>query len=94
MNMTQQSRSSNPNSKKEPKFNLPDNAPSVKMAVHSPYITGSPFASGVELVGGKRYKIKLQMVNLYMMLLFILYPSKICTFLFTDPDIATLPASK
>ncbi|GBM35935.1 hypothetical protein AVEN_31389-1 [Araneus ventricosus] len=33
---------------------------SVQMAIHSPYISGSPYVAGVGFLGGKNYKVKVK----------------------------------
>lgn len=46
-----------------PKYNYPSH-PGVQLAIHSPYLSLSPFAIGQSFQSGKLYQIKIQQVGL------------------------------
>lgn len=65
VDMTLLDRADSPDIERQPMYNVPTSSASVQLTVHSPYISVSPYVSGLEFVGGKHYKVKLQLVNIF-----------------------------
>lgn len=65
VDMTLLGPADSPDIDRQPKYNVPTSSASIQLTAHSPYISVSPHVSGLEFVGGKHYKVKLQLVNIF-----------------------------
>lgn len=65
VDMTLLGEADSPDINRQPVYNVPTSSASIQLTAHSPYISVSPYVSGLEFIGGKHYKVKLQLVNIF-----------------------------
>ncbi|XP_035223279.1 uncharacterized protein LOC118196028, partial [Stegodyphus dumicola] len=59
VDISDRDKNAEPDKIQYPKYVYPSSS-SIQLAIHSPYVTGSPYSSGMGFLGGKRYQIKLK----------------------------------